>query len=238
MPPTTTRRTRSQLKAPIPSIALAALVASALGLAACGGSSSTTPKTSANAAALSTTTAAATAPGNTGSTATTPGAAHTTTTTGGSTTTPAPSNTDVPSITAIRACLSKKGITLPQSHPLADAKLPKGMSQSQFYEELRGCAGGLLPKSHIHSFPHTLGGHGFHNPYDNPRFHAVLVRFSACLRQQGINVGEPNTSGKGPLFDTKGINTGSPQFKTATAKCRSTLIGAFRGTAHPGTSTK
>ncbi|HXA54417.1 MAG TPA: hypothetical protein VNV37_06025 [Solirubrobacteraceae bacterium] len=239
MPPTTTLR--SKLQASTPSIALAALLASALGLAACGGSSSTTPKTSANAAAVgaATTATAATTPAASGSAATTPGAAtHTATTPRGSTT-PTPGGTDAPSFTAIRQCLAKKGITLPQSHPLAGAKLPSGVSRSQFYEEMRGCAGSLLPPggNHFHRFG-GLHKHGFRNPYDNPRFHAVLVRFSACLRQQGIDVGEPNTSGKGPLFDTKGINTGSPQFRAATAKCRSTLIGAFRGATHPGTATK
>jgi hypothetical protein len=30
------------------------------------------------------------------------------------------------------------------------------------------------------------------------------------------------------VFDTKGINTSSAQFKTAETKCRSTLTGAFR----------
>lgn len=223
---------RSKLKASR-SITLAALAASVLGLAACGGSSSTTPKTSANAAALGTT---AGAPATGGSTATTPGAAtHTATTPGATTgTTPTPGGQDVPSFNAIRACMAKKGITLPRSHPLAHATLPKGMSRAQLYEDLRDCAGGLqAPNAHGAPGAHGLGRHRF-NPYDNPRFKAVLTRFSACLRQQGINVGEPNTTGKGPLFDTKGINTGSPRFKAATAKCRSVLIGAFRGTAHPG----
>jgi hypothetical protein len=61
------------------------------------------------------------------------------------------------------------------------------------------------------------------------------VRFAACLRQSGINVGEPNTSGKGPVFDTRGINTGSPQFKAASAKCRAVLLFGLRGRhAAPG----
>jgi hypothetical protein len=43
-----------------------------------------------------------------------------------------------------------------------------------------------------------------------------------------VNVPAPNTSGSGPVFDTKGIDTSSAQFKAAEAKCQSDLSGAFR----------
>jgi len=62
----------------------------------------------------------------------------------------------------------------------------------------------------------------------NSRFQKALSRFAACLRQNGVAIGEPNTSGKGPLFDTKGISTSSPQFKAASAKCRATLFKALQ----------
>jgi hypothetical protein len=72
-----------------------------------------------------------------------------------------------------------------------------------------------------------------------PRFHAVLTRFAACLRQNGVNVGEPNSSGKGPIFDIKAINASSTQFKAAEAKCRSTLLSALRANRpRPGTAGK
>jgi hypothetical protein len=231
------RISRRKPKASVPLIPLAAiLVAATLGLAACGGSSgssSNSAKTAANAAAVGRTAPAST-PSGTSSTGTTPSGTVTGTTPSGTATGTTPAaRSGSPSLTAIRTCLAKKGITLPQSHPLAGAKLPKGMSRAQFYEELRGCAGGIVPPGN-----HSLGNSAksFHNPFNNPRFHQVLVRFSACLRQNGINVGEPNTSGKGPIFNTKGINTGSPQFKAATAKCRATLLGALRSKARPGAS--
>jgi hypothetical protein len=76
------------------------------------------------------------------------------------------------------------------------------------------------------------GGHVFNGGgslrLKNPVFKAALAKYGACLRQNGINLPAPNTSGNGPIFDTKGINTASPQFKSASAKCRSTLVGAFR----------
>lgn len=63
---------------------------------------------------------------------------------------------------------------------------------------------------------------------NNPIFKQALAKFAECLRQKGVNVPTPNTSGKGPVFSTKGLNTSSPQFKAATVKCRGALIGAFR----------
>lgn len=238
MPPTTTpSRHRRTWRPPTFIAMLAVLAAASLGLAACGGSSTTTTtvQRSANAAATGTTTGSTTTGTSSTGTSTTSGSTTPKSAAGGTGTSTAPSPADAPRITEIRSCLAKKGISIPKSHPLADAQLPKGMSRSQFYEQLRGCAGGLVAPRGSSRFKGP-GGKGFHNPFNNPRFHTVLARFAACLRQQGENVGEPNTSGKGPIFDTKGINTGSPQFKAATAKCRSTLLYALRSTrAHPGT---
>ncbi len=217
-------------------IALSAtLVAAALGLAACGGSSSTTTTTTQTTANAAATTTGATTTGTSAPSGTPTGTSSTATTTpGGSTTGTTPAAT-ASRFAAVRTCLSKKGITIPQGATggLGGAQLPKGMTRAQFVEALQSCGTGFNNS--------RLGkqgkGKGFHNPFNNPRFHTVLARFSACLRQQGINVGEPNTSGKGPIFNTKGINTGSPQFKAATAKCRGTLLHALQPShAHPGAS--
>ncbi len=228
---------------------IATLVAASLGLAACGGSSSTTTttETTANAAATGTTgTGTSTAgagtstagTGTSGSTSTGTSSTPTPTTPGASTTGAAPA-ARAARFAAVRTCLSKKDITLPQrgagGFPAAGAgggaQLPKGMSRAQFAEALRSCGDGFKGSRF------GKGANGFHNPFGNPRFHAALLRFAACLRQNGIDIGEPNTTGKGPVFATKGINTGSAQFKAAAAKCRSTLLGALKANrARPGTS--
>jgi hypothetical protein len=200
------------------------LLLAAVGLAACGGSSSTTTTTTS-------TNAAATGAGAT----TTPGTASSGTSPTG---TPPAGQPNAGRYTAVRECLTKKGITLPQRTPGyaglvgggGSIKMPSGMTHAQLSEALKSCnvkyAGGHLGRA-----PHGLG---------NPRFRKVLDSFAACLRQNGINVGEPNTSGKGPIFDTKGINTGSPQFRAASVKCRSTLFSAARqagrGFRPPGTA--
>jgi hypothetical protein len=46
-----------------------------------------------------------------------------------------------------------------------------------------------------------------------------------------VNIPAPNTSGNGPIFNTKGIDTASTQFKTAETKCSAVLRGGFRGGA-------
>jgi hypothetical protein len=242
MHPIAPPRRRSQSRRPLTlTAALAALVAVSLGVAACGGSSTTTTttQTSANAAATGTTTAAATtgSASTSASGATTAGATTTgTTPAGGSgtgTTTAAPASSR---LAAVHSCLAKKGITIPQGSSLANAKLPSGVSRTQLYEDVRSCSAGFFPPGDRGRFAGR--GKGFHNPFSSPRFHAALARFAACLRQHGVNVGEPNTSGKGPVFDTKGINTGSPQFKAAAAQCRTALLsGLGPNRAHPGTST-
>ncbi len=183
------------------------LLLAAVGLAACGGSSSTTTTT--NAAATGASTGGGTTNPGTPSTGTSSTGAH-----------PA-GQPNAGRFTAVRECLSKKGITLPQRTPgvagLAGSggiKMPSGMTHAQLAEALKSCnvkyAGGRVAQP-AHALP--------------ARFHNVLARFAACLRQNGANVGEPNTSGKGPIFNTKGINTGSPQFRAAAMKCRTTLFG-------------
>jgi hypothetical protein len=73
-----------------------------------------------------------------------------------------------------------------------------------------------------------------------PALKGALTKFATCLRQNGVNIAPPNTSGKGPILSVKGVNTGSAKFKAASTKCRSALLNALRaqrGTAKtPGTA--
>ena len=192
------------------------LLLASLGLVACGSSSSSTTSSSANAAAS---TRPASGTSSTGSTTTTPG-------------TPGNGRGSA-RFTALRECLQKNGITLPKrtpgSRPGAGGgfpgagagggpQLPNGVTRAQYETALKKCGGG--------------SGHFFRSSaarrLDSPVFKAALTKYGDCLRQNGINLPAANTSGNGPIFDTKGINTNSSQFKTASTKCRSTLLGAFR----------
>jgi hypothetical protein len=192
-----------------PVIAVLVLVLASLVLAACGGSSSTS----------STTTSSASASATTPTTGGTPGAA------GGR-------------FAAIRECLQKNGITLPARKPGArkpgqapgaggflgggGPALPKGVSKAQYEAAIKKCGG--FPRGGF-----TGGSHGFNSAAGKQ----ALAKFAACMSENGIKIPAPNTSGKGPIFSTKGIDTSSAKFKEAETKCRSDLRGAFGG--RPGT---
>jgi hypothetical protein len=225
--------------------ALTILLVACFALAACGGSSgsssSSTP-TAANAAATgtgATSTPAGTTPSGTSSNGTTSSATtpSKTTPSGTSSTGTSATTPTVPGrrpnagrFAAIRTCLQKDGITLPTPGTAgvrSGPQLPKGMTRTEYFEDLKKCGGNFG----------GLGAFKGGRSFNSPRFRQALTKFAACLRQNGVNLPPPNTSGKGPVFSTKGINTSSPQFKAAEIKCRSTLLGGLRsGTAAPGAS--
>ncbi len=170
-----------------------------------------------------------------GSTTSTTNAANTSSTSTSTTSTSAGPKVGPARSTVIRACLQQNGITLPQraaGQPRtpgagggflgggAGAPLPKGVTRAQLQAALKKC-GAARP----------FGQPGGRARFDNPTFHAALTAFAACMRQNGIALPTPNTSGTGPVFQTKGINTASAQFKAARTKCQSKLSGAF---ARPG----
>jgi hypothetical protein len=138
---------------------------------------------------------------------------------------------------ALRACLQKEGITLP-SRPSdrtrrpgsgglgflgggggGGLKAPAGVSQSKFEEALKKCGGGFARGTR------RLNG---------ATARAALSKFAQCMRENGVNLPAPNTSGKGPVFNTKGIDTSGSTFKAAETKCRAELRGTFGGGAPPG----
>ncbi|HTC60754.1 MAG TPA: hypothetical protein VK691_11635 [Solirubrobacteraceae bacterium] len=198
-------------------VAVVVLLLACLGLAACGGSSSKTTSSSANAASTGGASGTSST-SSTGSTATTPGAPG--------------SGRGSARFVAMRECLQKNGIALPKPTPGSrpgggfvpgagaggGPQLPNGVTRAQYEAALKKCGGGS-----VHFFRNGAAGR-----LNNPVFKAALAKYGDCLRENGIKLPAPNTSGNGPIFDTKGIDTGSSQFKSASAKCRSTLIGAFR----------
>jgi len=192
-------------------IATALVLLACLALAACGGSSSSTSSTSAN--------ASATTPAGTGATGTgATGLAGR----GGA------------RFQAIRECMQKNGITLPKRTPgqrrpggaggflgggAGGPQLPSGVTRAQYEAAIKKCGGGAFANRGAH--------------LKNPAYLGALAKFAACMRENGVNVPAPNTSGNGPIFGTKGIDTKGAQFEAADKKCRSILSAAFQRT--PGT---
>jgi hypothetical protein len=200
------RRRRNPAAAAFVLVTLASLC-----LAACGGSSSNSSSTSTSTSASSTTSTARKPAGGAGSSR----------------------------FAALRECLQKNGITLPKrptggkrppgggfpggAGGAAGPKLPAGVTRAQYEAAIKKC-GGFAGRGGFG------GGAGAH--FSTPAAKQALAKFAACLRTNGINVPEPNTSGRGPIFNTKGLNTSSAKFAAAESKCRSDLQGLFR--ARPG----
>ena len=201
------------MKTPRRSSALATpliLALACVALAACG-SSSTTTTTSANVSGAA---AGATGPGGAGSAR----------------------------FAAIRACLAKAGITLPRRP--GPPRTP-GTNGGGFFGGGGGGGGGggafggantakvqaALRSCGLRAF----GGGRRRSLADNPTAVAALTKFATCMRSNGINVPNPNTSGSGPVFNTNGLNTTSAAFRTAYAKCAPDLPAGFgrRGTTGP-----
>jgi hypothetical protein len=143
---------------------------------------------------------------------------------------------------ALRQCLQKSGITLPKrpaggkrppgggflgGDASGGPKLPAGVTRSQYEAAIKKCGGfgrgGGFGRS---------GGSAGAARFSSPAAKQALAKFAACLRSNGINVPEPNTSGKGPIFNSKGLDTSSSKFAAAERKCRGDLQGVFG--ARPG----
>jgi hypothetical protein len=125
--------------------------------------------------------------------------------------------------TALRECLQKNGITLPKFTPgprpspgTRRSFLPKGVSKTQYEAAIKKCGG-----------PSIFGGD--RSRFNTPAFKQALAKFAACMHESGVDVPKANTSGTGPVFNSKGLDTSSPKFRAAETKCRPDLGGALRG---------
>ncbi len=210
----------------VPTLAVSlSLLLATLGLAACGGSGSSGAST----AASTTSTSATSANAQTGA-------------------------RDPARFTALRACLQKNGITLPQRPPgggrgPGSNRSPGGLGPGGNRPPggrggglLRGGGGAnpLLPKgvtrAQLQSAMRKCGGAGAFGGAaraNNPAFRQSLAKFAACMSQNGVKLPAPKTSG-GPVFDTKGLNTHSKAFIAAETKCRPLLRGNFTAGRPPG----
>jgi hypothetical protein len=150
-----------------------------------------------------------------------------------STTTRDPAGAGGTRLKALRECLQKHGITLPTPKPgqgwpgsrffggPEGPKFPAGVTRAQYEAAIKACGG----------FPGRGGFLGRGGRLSSPAAQQALTKFADCMRENGINLPTPNTSGKGPIFNTSGLDTASAKFREAEAKCRTQLRGAFPGRA-------
>lgn len=208
------------MKIPRRSSALATSLALVIACAALAGCGSSTTTTSNAAATVPAGTSGATGPGGAGS----------------------------GRFAALRACLAKQGITLPQ-RPAGTRPPGAGGGGRGFFgggagsgaTGPRGAFGGGANSAKLQAALQKCGGGfrgaggGFRQRLSSPTVVAALNTFVSCMRTNGINLPAPNTTGTGPVFNTQGVDTTSTAFKTAYAKCAPDLRGTFgRGATGAG----
>jgi hypothetical protein len=112
---------------------------------------------------------------------------------------------------SVRACLQKNGVTLPPRKPgeRGKAPLPQGVTAAQLQKALTKCSGG--GGAHLWD----VVGEAVSAGSRDQRF----ARFAKCMRQHGVKLPPPNTSRKGPVFDSKGIETNSRASLAAQRQC-------------------
>jgi hypothetical protein len=152
----------------------------------------------------------------------------TNTSTNAANTSSTPSGAAAGRFAAMRACLRRNGVTLPARSartpgqgpgPLGGAgggaqKLPNGVTRAQLQAALKKCGGAAF----------AGGGRRINSPV----YHNALNLYAACMKRNGTKLPTANTSGKGPVFNTTGIDTSSAKFKAAAAKCQGVLRSTFQ----------
>jgi hypothetical protein len=118
----------------------------------------------------------------------------------------------------LRACLRKAGIPVSNSVSSISevlANQPKGVSREQLLAAAKGCGG--IGTGATAGKPHVSAA----------AYKQAFVKFVSCMNEHGVKLPAPNTSGKGPLIDTKGIDTASASYKAAAEKCSPILRGVL-----------
>jgi hypothetical protein len=124
----------------------------------------------------------------------------------------------------MRECLIHNGVKL-----LPGSLAPEPESRTAYQAALGKCGAHLAPA--------TPGKKSGTTKKLASRFTRALTAFAGCMRSSGIPLGAPNTSGSGPIFNTKGIDTRSAAFQAALAKCRGVLRAATSASPGAGSST-
>ena len=123
-----------------------------------------------------------------------------------------------------RSCVEGKGVTIPS--PGSGGQPPSGGPPA-------GGAGGQEFQKMQQAFqdcgvniPNGPPGGG---SFDPSAMRKQITQYVACVRQNGYDLPDPNTSGNGPVFDSSNVNQNDPKFKAASAKCQHLLPSGPQG---------
>lgn len=118
-------------------------------------------------------------------------------------------------------CLRQNGVNVPSSD-LSGTPSFKGIdtSSSQYRQAAEKCRASISAARSS-----ATGTSKASTKAASGRLHSLILRYIACLRQNGVSIPSSDTSGVGSL---KGVNTNSQQFKAARTKCESVIISALK----------
>jgi hypothetical protein len=136
-----------------------------------------------------------------------------------------------------KACLKEKGVELPgfkggQGGPPSTGEKPEGGEMPGGGEggPPDGGFGGEGSEEMKKAFeecgveaPEFKGGAGGKPNTNSAAFKKQVNEYVACVRENGYELGEPNFSGEGPVFEK--AESESAEFKKASAQCQELLGG-------------
>ena len=99
---------------------------------------------------------------------------------------------------------------------LRSRRLAEGSDAPALRSGAAAGAGGSFPRGRLP---------GLRNRYGTAAGKKALAKFASCMRENGVNIPAPNTSGNGPVFKTNALHVSSAAFRKAYAKCSSDLLG-------------
>jgi hypothetical protein len=135
-----------------------------------------------------------------------------------------------------KACLKEKGVELPgfkggEGGPPSTSEKPEGGEMPKRGEGgPPGGFGGEGSEEMKKAFeecgveaPEFKGGAGGKPNTNSAAFKKQVNEYVACVRENGYELGEPNFSGEGPIFEK--AESESAEFKKASAQCQELLGG-------------
>jgi hypothetical protein len=135
-----------------------------------------------------------------------------------------------------KACLKEKGVELPEfkggeGGPPSTGEKPKAGEMPEGGEGgPPGGFGGEQSEEQKKAFeecgvetPEFKGGAGGKPNTNSAAFKKQVNEYVACVRENGYELGEPNFSGEGPVFEK--AESESAEFKKASAQCQELLGG-------------
>ena len=136
-----------------------------------------------------------------------------------------------------KACLKEKGVELPgfkggEGGPPSTGEKPEGGEMPGGGEggPPGGGFGGAGSEEMKKAFeecgveaPEFKGGAGGKPNTNSAAFNKQVDEYVACVRENGYELGEPNFSGEGPVFEK--AESESAEFKKASAQCQELLGG-------------